>query len=147
MSTRLVVPSALPSFHDGYLRSVLVNDDIAILGLQQDAGNRFELMLAGVEALQANDFRVGNLSNIIFSLTIITQAKLDAESIDERLQRLFPSPHSAAASEYHDRYTSHLHQVCARIESGEAVIVIITASLGCDLIAVCRSAKLAVIEG
>jgi hypothetical protein len=62
--------------------------------------------------------------------------------IDEYLERLFPSPHAKAASEYHETHSTLLAARIAKIISGEAALVIVTSSYGCDLVAYCMAAVL-----
>jgi len=128
----------IPSFHDGYLKSIAVERGKATLGLTCVNGEAFELRLDGVEALQADDFRLGN---IISSLEVrgSEPARID---LSERLERLFPSPHQKAEALYHERYSEFIRGVLARIADGTAAMVIIESSYGCDFVAVCCDIKL-----
>ena len=61
----------IPSFHDGHLTSIAVERGAATLGLARSNGEAFELKLEAVEALQANDFREGN---IVLDLEVARQS-------------------------------------------------------------------------
>lgn len=112
---------------------------MATLSLERSNGEMFELRLEGVEALQADDFRQGN---IISSLEIIHGSEPACTDLDERLERLFPSPHPKAEALYHQRYSEFLRGVLARIAEDTAAMVIVESSYGCDLVAVCKGFKL-----
>jgi len=129
----------IPSFHDGHLTSIAVERGAATLGLARSNGEAFELKLEGVEALQADDFRLGN---IVFGLEVVRGKPPACFGLKERLERLFPSPHAAAAATYHARHAEFLAGVLARIEDGSATMVVISASYGCDLVAICGDIKL-----
>jgi hypothetical protein len=132
--------SNIPSFHDGLLTSLAVEKNEAVIGIRRTNGTAFKLTLECVEALHAADFREGN---IIDNVEVIHGKAPEGVGLNERLERLFPSPHASAAAEYHERYADFLRGVLGRITTGEAKMVIIESSYGCDLVAVCRDAKLA----
>ena len=130
----------IPSFHDGYVTSIVLGEKAATLGLRQCDGPDYELVLAGVEALEVDDFRQGN---IIFEVGVITgRDPDDGAPIEELLERLFPGPHAQSAKHYHESHSTFLAERIARIASGEAALVTITPSYGCDLVAYCASAVL-----
>lgn len=129
----------IPTFHDGLLRSLAVEGAQATIGIRSVDGVAFEVQLEGVEALHADDFRQGN---IIYSLKRIQGREPEAPDLKEMLERLFPPPHPDAAVEYHERYADFLRGVLKRISTGEAMMIIVEASYGCDLAAVCREARL-----
>jgi hypothetical protein len=129
----------MQSFHDGTLRSISTDEKRAVLGLSTSDGRQFELRLEAVQSLQAEEFRPGN---IIMAVSVISGKQPASVDLNDRLERLFPSPHEAAAKEYHDRYAAFLRGVLARIEAGDAAMVIIEASYGCDLVAICGAFEL-----
>jgi hypothetical protein len=134
----------IPTFHDGLLRSLAVERGEATIGIRRVDGPAFELKLEGVEALHAVDFRQGN---IIYSLQIIQGRGPEGTDFKEALERLFPSPHTDAAAEYHERHADFLLGVLKRISTAEAAMVIIEASYGCDLVAVCHEARVVEVFG
>jgi len=129
----------MQSFHDGTLRSIGTEEKRAVLGLTTSDGKQFELRLDAVYSLQAEDFRQGN---IISAVSIISGKQPEWVDLNDRLERLYPSPHEKAAKEHHDRHAEFLRGVLARIEAGEAAMVIVEPSYGCDLVAVCGTVEL-----
>ena len=131
--------AAIPSFHDGLLTSVLLGDHTATLGLKRSDGDAYELDLIGLESLQVENLRQGN---IVSELEVITGRLPQYADLDDRLERLFPSPSASAAAKYHEAYLSFLAAALARVESGEAAIVIVESSYGCDLVGYCTTVAL-----
>lgn len=127
--------SQIPSFHDGYLTCIELGEKNAILSLQQYDGLKYRLHLAETKGLLANDFREGN---IICSLEITTGSAPDIGL----LRLLWPSPHPEAVAEYHQKHEVFLEGQRSKIERGEAVLVGLFASYGCNLVAVCGSVEL-----
>jgi hypothetical protein len=134
----------IPSFHDGHVTSIVLGEKAATLGLKKSDGLDFELLLSGVEALQVEDFRQGN---IVLELQVIAGRDPKVVGIDEYLERLFPSPHAKAASKYHETHSAFLAARIAKIISGEAALVIVTPSYGCNLVAYCTAAVLRDVRG
>jgi hypothetical protein len=127
---------SFPSFHDGYLTGIQVAEGQAMISLRQLKGACYELRLDGVELLQIEDFRQGN---IIDRLEIITGREPDGSWY---LERLSPVPRPSAAARYHDAHAKSLAALVAGIVSGETTLIAITPSYGADLVAVCREATL-----
>jgi hypothetical protein len=72
--------TGLADFHDGYVDGVLLSPtDVRIL-LRTVEGKRFTLLLNGIEALQVNDLKEGN---IIFEVKVLELAELDSSFIFE----------------------------------------------------------------
>ena len=128
-----------PNFHDGHLTSVAVGEKRATLGFKRSDGNDYELVLEGVEALQIDDFRLGN---IVYALEVITGRDPRNYDNDLRLDRLLPSPHPNAAAHYHEAYASMRGKRLARITDGEATLVTVSSSYGADLVAYCAKVSL-----
>ena len=131
-------------FHDGYLVSVSVEENTAVLGLKQVQGNEFAMTLGGVEALSIDGFRQGN---IILDLWMVSGEQPTAENlqmleVDEVLEILFPAPHPDAAATYHEAHGAFLETQLERIRAGEAAIVILSPAYGADLYAYCGSVAL-----
>jgi hypothetical protein len=131
---------AIPSFHDCQVTSIALGDNVATVGLRKPDGSAYELILGGLEALQVDDFRQGN---IVFDVAVITSLqKTEEPSFRELLERLFPGPHTQAADHFHEAHATFLAQKIAKVSSAEAVLLTITPSYGCDLVAYCASAEL-----
>jgi len=132
-------PPRVPSFHDGWLTSISVGDKTATLGLTRSCGSTFELRLDDVIALHAEDFREGN---IISRVEVISGEEPACYGLDVILERLFASPHPDAPPEYHAQHAEFRSDVLQRISRGDATLIVIGASYGCDLVAVCHSIRL-----
>lgn len=131
-------------FHDGYLVSVSVKENTAVLGLRQVSGDEFVMTLGGLEALSIDGFREGN---IILDLWMVsgrqpTSEDLQTMELAEVMEVLFPGPHPEAAAQYHEAHAVFLEAKLSRIRSGEASLVLIVPAYGADLYAFCTSVDL-----
>ena len=131
--------SQVPSFHDGYLTGIELSEKSAVVGLQHYDGTRYRLHLSGIEALLANEFRQGN---IISSLEVTTGTSPDIGD----LRLLWPAPHPEVTDEYRQKHEIFVEDQRSKIERGEAVWLNLTASYGCDLVAVCKSVELVALD-
>lgn len=128
-----------PSFHDGYLTGIELAEESAVVGLQQCDGTRYRLHLSDIKALLANEFRQGN---IISSLNVTTGTSPDIGD----LRLLWPALGPEVADEYHRKNEIFVEDQRSKIERGEAVCLRLTASYGCDLVAVCKSVELVALD-
>ena len=131
-------------FHDGYLVSVSVKENTAVLGLRQVSGDEFVMTLGGLEALSIDGFRQGN---IILDLWMVsgrqpTSEDLQTMELAEVMEVLFPGPHPEAAAQYHEAHAVFLEAKLSRIRSGEASLVLIVPAYGADLYAFSASVDL-----
>ena len=124
--------SDVPSFHDGSVMGVVLGKELATLYMRQSSGQEFTLTLEGLEFLQMEDFREGN---IVLSFEIVTR-NMPYKNIP--FNRLFVPPHHLAETQYHERYQAFVTRQISRIASGETKLIIILPSLGADLLAICR---------
>lgn len=124
----------IPPFHDGYLTGLRLREGGATLNLREVDGPEYDLILEGLEALHIEDFREGN---IISRVEIVTGRAPHAH-ID--FDRLFAPPAPSAAVHYHEKHTAFLKRQMARIESGEVCLIVIAASYGAQVLAICREA-------
>jgi hypothetical protein len=125
----------IPHFHDGYVMGLRLRDKAATIYLQQVDGSDFNFVLDGLEALQIEDFRQGN----VISMVEVVSGRTPYVHMD--LDNLFPPPHLSAAAQHHENHAEFVKRQIARIESGEACLVIITPSYGAELMAICRNAN------
>lgn len=130
---------SVPSFHDGWLTGIVVGEKSTTLGLRALDGTNYELRLFDVQRFRANDFLEGN---IIMHLEVIKGHVSTWTDVDARLAELLPSPHPSAALKYHSAYASWLAAISTKIASGEAALVSLEPSYGCDLIALCSDVQL-----
>lgn len=121
----------LPSFHDGYLTGLAVSERAATLSICRSDGVVWQVKLSGLLCLKADDFREGN---IIAQFQAIT----GAEPPRELLESVDIAPHQSAAQEYQDKYRAHIDALVAQVAAGSLSLVSITASYGCNLIAICE---------
>jgi len=67
-------------FHDGFVDGVFVSDSTARIFLRSVTGDKFTLVLAGVDALRVNELMKGN---IILELALLSVNQLDADFVFE----------------------------------------------------------------
>ncbi|MFC0684163.1 hypothetical protein [Novosphingobium clariflavum] len=120
-------------FHDGELTGIVLGSETATVFLRQATGDEYTLTLAGLEVLQMQDFRQGNVISMIEVVT--GQAPCEHSG----LERLFDPPHPSAAEPYHIEHAKIIEKQSARIAAGEVSMVVIVPSYGADLIAICRN--------
>lgn len=135
--------NVVPELHDGYVKSLPVDGAVAVLGLASKDRCRFELRLEGVEGLHTEDF---GLLNIIYSLEWVCGTPPPWLDLPELLGRLFPAPHASVDLPYGQRHADLLQGVLNRISGGDATMVVLRRSLGCELVAVCRTLQLIRLE-
>lgn len=123
--------NAIPNFHDGNLTGVRLGDKSATIYVQRVDGVDYEIGLVGLEALQAENLRQGN---IISAVEIIVGC---APSENIEFDRLFPPPHPDAAKKYHEAHALFVQRQRDRIESGEISLLVIEPSYGAGLLATC----------
>lgn len=91
-----------------------------------------EVLLNGVDALQMDDFREGNIV-VYFGTT--TQEHLGRPS---DLARLYTPPHPSAAAEYHEAHAGLLNRKVDAVIAGELIFVEVSPAIGADLVATCE---------
>jgi hypothetical protein len=124
----------IPYFHDGHITGIRLRERAATVYLRQVDGTDFRLDLEGLEALQIEDFREGNIISMAEVVTGRTPY------LHTNFDELFPPPHPSAAVEYHEAHAAYIERQIARIESGEVCLVVIIPSYGAELMAICRNA-------
>lgn len=126
--------SSFPSFHDALLTGVALSEKRATLTLLQVSGEKWEVVIGDVQALQMDEFREGNIINY-FEVVASSQPPRNV------LERLFTSPHPSAAQEYHDAHTKLLDAKSCMVLAGEAALVMITPSYGAEFCALGASVE------
>ncbi len=132
--------SEVPHFHDGALIGVVLGEESATVYLRQSTGEEYTLTLSGLEVLQMEDFRQGN----VISMVEVVRGRAPYEH--SGLERLFEPPHPTAAEDHHKAHATLIGRQCARIASGEVSLLVIVPSYGADLLAVCREVSVATRE-
>ncbi|WP_226018574.1 hypothetical protein [Novosphingobium sp. FKTRR1] len=127
----------LSHFHDGLLTGIVLGEQAATIFLRKSTGEDYTLMLSGLEVLQMEDFRQGN---IILMIEVVSG---QLPYLHSGFERLFVPPHPAAAEQYHQAHAGVVARQASRIATGEASLVVIVPSYGADLLAICREVSLA----
>jgi len=127
----------VPHFHDGLLTGIVLGENKATVFLRQSTGDEYTLTLSGLEILQMEDFRQGNIISMVE--VVCGQFPYEHSGLD----RLLPPPHPAAVKQYHDEHAAIIDRQIARIATGDASLVLIVPSYGADLLAICREVNLA----
>jgi hypothetical protein len=129
---------AFRSFHDGLLIGAAVGDKRAVLTFRDYRGDEYDVKPEGVEALQIDDFRQGN---IVLDLDVITGRDPRRADNDFGIIRLFGSS-DKATPEYRDKHEVFLVGIIDRLKRGEATLVTVSPCYGADLVAYCASVSL-----
>lgn len=116
----------LPSFHDGYLVSISADTDRVTLGLTTESGARFSVTLNGVLAFKADDFRAGDMQNIVYRLQTICGEKIPAA--------IFAEAEEVLAWRKEQKY-----ELLDAVQTGELTLIHMYASLGCEFLGICQS--------
>jgi hypothetical protein len=122
---------ALPDFHDGFVDGILVRGSSAHVLLRTVTEQRHTLQLNEVNTLRANNFRQGN---IILEVNLLSVSQLDHSFV---FQAYDHNDHSKQEFVLEDWKRNAIEK--------RFVAIAITASYGCELLAVFRSHNL--IEG
>lgn len=123
-------------FHDAHFTGVVLQDVYAALHFKCVDGTSRVVHLTGVDAMQMEDFREGN---IVGCFEIIS-AELPRGFTS--WERLYPGPHPSAAEEYHRKHEEFLRRKCRGIEEGRLTFVQLSPILGADLLAVCERVQI-----
>lgn len=124
-----------PSFHDGAVTGLLVDGDKAVVLLRTVEREDYRLELSGVRALVGNDIREGN---IISHIEVVARRRPDLSW----LTPLFVEPHPSAEDLYRRQYEDRLRNIADLVVSGEACLIAITPSYGCEFLALCEGVAL-----
>lgn len=124
-----------PDFHDGALSGIIIAGSTVKLMLRTVSNEAFHVTLWEVEALQVDDF---NLGNIVMNVRLITG---HTPSPDD-LATLYPGPHPSVPRGVHEEHAQFIARQIGRIDSGEAILFQITSSYGCDLSAICARVEI-----
>ena len=111
--------------HDGHFDGLRVEEQTATLFLRQSDGTRCELLVQGLENLQMDDFRQGNI------VTLLEVISGDAPIAHSFLDRI---PVAKGA------HGDLLDALLARIQRQECGLLLLQSAYGADLVAICKSA-------
>jgi len=122
--------------HDASFNGVILQGKSADLHFVGSDGTPRVVRLSGIDAMQMDDFREGNIV-VLFEAA---SAELPLEAVD--WQRLYPSPHPSAAQEYHLKYDTFLRRKRGGIEEGHLTFVRMVPAIGADLLVVCERVEM-----
>ena len=117
--------------HDGHFDGLRVEEQTATLFLRQSDGTRCELLVQGLENLQMDDFRQGNV------VTLLEVISGDAPIAHSFLDRILIPPLQSVAKGAHGDL---LDALLARIQRQECGLLLLQSAYGADLVAICKSA-------
>lgn len=95
-------------------------------------GSGCEVLLNGVDALQMDDFREGNIV-VYFGTTTGEHPRRASD-----LARLYTPPHPSAAAKYHEAHAGLLDRKVDAVVSGDLIFVEMSPAIGADLVATCE---------
>ncbi|MEM6907296.1 MAG: hypothetical protein AAF494_01350 [Pseudomonadota bacterium] len=119
--------------HDATFDGLVMQGKDCRLFFSRSNGNGYEVLLNGVDALQMDKFREGNIV-VYFGTT----TREHPNSLDG-LPKLYTPPHPSAAAEYHEAHKRLLEQKVDAVVSGELIFVEMSPAIGADLVAICES--------
>ena len=122
--------------HDASFNGVIVQNRAADLHFVGWDGTPRVVRFSGIDAMQMDDFREGNIV-VLFETA---SADVSLEGVD--WERLYPSPHPAAAPEDHLKYDAFLRRKRRGIEEGDLTFVRMVPAIGGDLLAVCERVEM-----
>ncbi len=122
--------------HDAYFDGAILRRDGADLHFRCADGRPCMVHLAGIDALQMEDFREGNIVSHFEAVS----GELPRDFGE--WERLYPDPHPSAARDYHRKYDLFMAGKRSSIAEGKLTIVLMSAVLGADLLAVCKSVRI-----
>ncbi|MBS7668159.1 hypothetical protein [Croceicoccus gelatinilyticus] len=122
--------------HDATFDGLVTQGNACTLYFSKTDGQGCEVELSGVDALQMDDFREGNIV-VVFATTT---GELIGGTVD--LERLYPSPHPSAANDYHEKYEAHRSGKVQAIASGDLTFVELVPAIGADLLATCERVEI-----
>lgn len=119
----------IPTFHDGNLIGLSVSKGAATLSLVSSDGVAWQIELAGVRHLKAEDFREGNIVSYCRAIT-------KTEPPRGLLEALASGPHESAAPEYHEKHRLFIDDLAGQVRNGRLTLLIVEPSYGCELLAI-----------
>lgn len=127
--------------HDAIFDGLVMQGKDCRFFFSRSDGSGCEVILGGVDALQMDDFREGNI------VTSFDTMKCERPSNFTNLARLYTPPHPSASADYHKEYAAFLDQKAGAIAFGELVLVVMESAIGADLMAACKHVELRVHGG
>jgi hypothetical protein len=118
--------------HDATFDGLVMQGRVCRMFFSRPDGSGCEVLLAGVDALQMDDFREGNIVVYFGTTTGEHAGKL------RKLARLYTPPHPSAAADYHEAHARLLDRKVDAVVSGDLIFVEMSPAIGADLVATCQ---------
>lgn len=118
--------------HDATLDGLVMQGKGCTLFFSRTDGSGCEVLLIGIDALQMNDFREGNIVGYFGTTT--RESPPDSAA----LGRLYISPHPKASAEYQAKYAAYLGRKQSAIVAGKLTLVQMDGAVGANLLATCE---------
>lgn len=118
--------------HDATFDGLVMQGRVCRMFFSRPDGSGCEVLLAGVDALQMDDFREGNIVVYFGTTTREHAGKL------RKLARLYTPPHPSAAADYHEAHARLLDRKVNAVVSGDLIFVEMSPAIGADLVATCQ---------
>ncbi|MEC9067792.1 MAG: hypothetical protein VX569_10995 [Pseudomonadota bacterium] len=118
--------------HDATFDGIVMQGKACRMFFSRPDGSGCEVLLNGVDALQMDDFREGNIVVYFGATTREHPGRLSD------LARLYTPPHPNAAEEYHEAHAGLLDRKVGAVVSGDLIFVEMSPAIGADLVATCE---------
>ena len=122
--------------HDAPFDGLVMQGKDCTMFFTRTDGSGCEVHLGGVDALQMDGFREGNI--VTFFGTTTRQLPNDLT----KLERLYTPPHPSAAAEYHEKYKTFRDRKISAVVAGELTLVEMEPAIGASLLATCEQVRL-----
>ena len=123
-----------PLLHDGYLVGIALRGREATFTAETVGGERWQIIIHGVQALRVDDFREGN---IISYFEIVTET----QPLHDAMGRLYPPLGAGVSSVYHQQHSKFFDAMCGAVQAGELALVLIQSSYGADVAVLGKSVE------
>ncbi|MXO47611.1 hypothetical protein GRI69_05000 [Erythrobacter vulgaris] len=122
--------------HDATFDGLVLQGKGCTMFFSRTDGSGCEVHLGGVDALQMDDFREGNM--VVFFGTTTREAPSNLTN----LERLYTPPHMSASAEYHEKYASLRDRKISAVVAGELTLIEMEPAIGANLLATCEHVRL-----
>lgn len=124
--------------HDATFDGLIKHGNNCELFFSTPDGSGCEVYLSGVDALQMDDFREGNICVYFGTTTRERPSNITA------FERLYGPPHPTAPAEYHKKYDAFRDRKIEAVADGELIFVEMYPAIGANLVAACKRVQLRV---
>lgn len=118
--------------HDATFDGLVMQGKDCRMFFSRSDGSGCEVLLSGVDALQMDDFREGNIVVYFGTTTREHPGRLS------NLARLYTPPHPSASAEYQEAHAGLIALKVGEVVSGDLIFVEMSPAIGADLVATCE---------